>query len=173
MAQVFPDTVKLYYEESKAARAQIESLLDKYRSNTSTLLTLATAAVAFFGFSTGPRQPVFYWLAIGCYLLAVATSFLIFVPIPMRMNVAHDTAEELFVPPPITPAKMYYDYARGHQDAIAHAQTIVGSRFGIATRFRVLIAAIGLLIVTASLSVIFGAQHALQPTHIIIDRSSS
>jgi hypothetical protein len=106
MAQVFPDTVKLYYEESKAARAQIESLLDKYRSNTSTLLTLATAAVAFFGFSTGPR---FYWLAIGCYLLAVATSFLIFVPIPMRMNVAHDTAEELFVPPPITPAKMYYD----------------------------------------------------------------
>src|SRR5271163_2023291 len=84
MAQVFPDTVKLYYEESRAARQQIESLVDKYRSNTATLLTLATAAVAFFGFSSGPRQPVFYWMAIGCYLVAMAASAFIFAPIQMR-----------------------------------------------------------------------------------------
>jgi hypothetical protein len=46
---VCPDTAKLYYEESKAARAQVEALLDKYRTNTSTLLALASAAVAFLG----------------------------------------------------------------------------------------------------------------------------
>jgi hypothetical protein len=32
MGRVCPDTVKLYYEESKAARAQVEALLDKYRT---------------------------------------------------------------------------------------------------------------------------------------------
>jgi hypothetical protein len=171
MAQVFPDAVKLYYEESKAAREQIESLVDKYRSNTATLLTLATAAVAFFGFSTGPRQPAFYWMAIGCYVLAMAASASIFVPMPMRINVAYDTGPELY-DPPLKPVKLYYDYALGHQDAIAHTQALVISRFGIATRFRVLIAALGLLIVSASLSTMFGAQHAPQPTHIIIDRSA-
>src|SRR5690349_12756584 len=118
MARVFPDTVKLYYEESKAARSQIEGLLEKYRSNASTLLALSTAAVAFFGFSTGPREVVFYWIAIAAYLVAVTMAFLIFKPIPMKINVAHDTARELFIPPPITPEKIYYDYARGHQDAI-------------------------------------------------------
>ena len=41
MAKVFLDTVKLYYEESKAAREQAEGLLEKYRTNTSTLLALA------------------------------------------------------------------------------------------------------------------------------------
>ena len=112
----FPDTVKLYYEESKAARGQIEGFLEKYRSNASTLLALSTAAVAFFGFSTGPRQVVFYWIAIGAYLLAVTSAFLIFKPIPMKINVAHDTAEELFIPPPITPEKIYYDYARGQSN---------------------------------------------------------
>ena len=54
MAKVFLDTVKLYYEESKAAREQAEGLLEKYRTNTSTLLALASAAVAFFGFLPDP-----------------------------------------------------------------------------------------------------------------------
>jgi hypothetical protein len=173
MAQVFPDTVKLYYEESRAARAQIEGLLEKYRGNTSTLLALSTAAVAFFGFSTGPRQPVFYWIAIGSYLLAVTMAMLIFKPIPMKINVARDTAQELFVPPPISPTKIYYDYARGHQDAISHAQAIVDGKFGVATRFRTLIAAIAVLIVAASFSVILGSEQPASPTHVIIDRSMS
>jgi hypothetical protein len=172
MVQMFLDTVKLFYEESKAAREQIEGLLDKYRSNSSTLLTLATAAVAFFGFSTGPREPVFYWIAIGCYLLAVVASVFIFVPMPVRMNAAYDTGAELLVAPPMTAAKIYYDYALGHQDAITHAQAVVGGRFGIANRFRLLIAAIALLIVAASLSVVFGAQDVPKPTHVIIDRVS-
>jgi hypothetical protein len=98
MAQVFLDTVKLYYEESKAAREQAEGLLEKYRTNTSTLLALAPATVAFFGFSTGPRQLVFYWISIGFYLLAVAISFLIFKPIPMKLNVAYNTAEQSSIP---------------------------------------------------------------------------
>jgi hypothetical protein len=171
VAEVFLDTVKLYYEESKAARVQVEGLLDKYRTNTSTLLALASAAVAFFGFSTGPRQPVFYWISIGFYLLAVATAFFIFVPIPMKVNVAYNTAAELIVEPPIIPPKIHYDYAVGHQEAIEHALKAMDGRFGIATRFRVLIVAIAVLIVSASLSVVLGAQPAPNPTHIIIDRS--
>ena len=120
MATVYLDTVKLYYEESKAAREQVESLLDRYRTNTSTLLALSTAAVAFFGFSTGPRQP-FYWIAIAIYLLAVFMSFFIFVPIPMKVNVGYNTGDELALGPPMVPEKIYYDYALGHQDAITTA----------------------------------------------------
>ncbi len=68
MAKVFLDTVKLYYEESKAAREQAEGLLEKYRTNTSTLLALASGTVAFFGFSTDPGSSCsigFDWLLCG------------------------------------------------------------------------------------------------------------
>jgi hypothetical protein len=173
MATVYLDTVKLYYEESKAARQQVESLLDKYRTNTSTLLALSTAAVAFFGFSTGPRQPVFYWVTIAVYLFAVFTAFFIFVPIPTKVNVAYNTGDELALGPPMVPEKIYYDYALGHQDAITHALKVLDGKLGIATRFRILIAAIATLIVAASLSVVFGAQDTPGPTHVIIDRGSS
>jgi hypothetical protein len=172
MAQVFLDTVKLFYEESKAARAQVEGLIDGYRTNTSTLLALASAAVAFFGFSSGPRQPVFYWIAIGSYLVAVATSFFIFKPIPTKVNVAFDTAHYLGAGHQILPAKIYYDYACGHQDAIGYALAVMDGKYGIANRFRLLVAAIALLIISASLSVVFGSQDSPGPTHIIIDRSS-
>lgn len=176
MAEVFLDTVKLYYEESKAARQQVEGLLDKYRANTSTLLTLGSAAVAFFGFSAGPRQPAFYAVAIVSYLVAVVVSLLIFVPIPMRLNVAYNTADQLDVAPPIGPEKIYYDYAVGHQEAIqAGLRVIEGTRLGVANRFRLLMVAIAVLIVAASLSVVFGAEHAAppEPTHVIIDKEAS
>ena len=172
MAEVWPDTVELYYEESKAARAQIEALLDKYRTNTSTLLALASAAVAFFGFYTGPRQQFCYWISIGSYVLAVATSFLIFKPIPTRINVAFNTARKLGKTETILPTKLYYDYARGHQDAIAYEGKVLDGTLGIATRFRVLIVAIVVLIVSASLSVALGSEQAASPTHVIIDRSN-
>ncbi len=127
---------------------------------------------AFFGFSTGPRQPAFYWTSIVFYALAVAVSFLIFVPIPTKVNVAYDTARELArAAAPIIPAKLYYDYAAGHQDAINDALKILDGRFGIATRFRTLIVAIAVLIVSASLSVALGTEHAPSPTHVIVDRS--
>jgi len=172
MGGVCPHTVKLYFEESKAARVQVEALLDKYRTNTSTLLALASAAVAVFGFSSGPRQPAFYWISIVFYVLAVALSFLIFMPIPTKVNVAYDTARELeTAAAPIIPAKLYYDYARGHQDAINDALRIMDGKFGIATRFRTLIIAIAALIVSASLSVALGTEHALGLTHVIVDRS--
>lgn len=154
VAQVRLDTIKLYYEESKAARALVEGQIDKYRANTSTLLALASAAVAFFGFSTGPRQSVFFWIAIASYLVAVVTSFFIFKPIPAKVNVAFDTADHLGE---MLPEKLYYDYARGHQDAIGHALAVLDGKFGVATRFRLLVAAIALLILSASLSVVLGA----------------
>lgn len=103
---VCPDTAKPFYEESKAARAQVEALLDKYRTNTSTLLALASAAVAFFGFSNGPRQQFFYWISIGFYVLAVVAAFLISMPRPTKVNVAYNTAGELGMPPSIIAAKL-------------------------------------------------------------------
>jgi hypothetical protein len=44
-------------------------------------------------------------------------------------------------------------------------------RFGIATRFRALIVAIAVLIVSASLSVALGSEQTPNPTHVIIERS--
>jgi len=69
MAKVFLDTVKLYYEESKAAREQAEGLLEKYRTNTSTLLALALGSGCFLWvFYRTPAARVlldFDWLLCG------------------------------------------------------------------------------------------------------------
>jgi hypothetical protein len=69
------------------------------------------------------------------------------------------------------PAKIYYDYAVGHQAAVKHALNAMDGRFGIATRFRALIVAIAVLIVSASLSVALGSEQTPNPTHVIIERS--
>ena len=103
----FSRYVKLYHEESKAAREQAEGLLEKYRTNMWTLLALASQQLLFLGFSTGPRQLVFYWISIGFFMMAVAISFLIFKPIPMKLNVAYNTARGLAVRPLVMPAKIY------------------------------------------------------------------
>jgi hypothetical protein len=93
------------------------------------------------------------------------------MPRPTKVNVAYNTAGELQVPPPIIPAKLYYDYAVGHQDAIEHENMAINARFGVANCFRGLVTAIGLLIVSASLSVALGSEQAPNPTHVIVDRS--
>lgn len=131
---------------------------------------MSTAAAAFFGFSTGARQAVFHWIAIGSYLLAVTMAVLIFKPVPMKINVAHDTARELFVPPSMTPTQIYYEYACDRQDAILHAGAIMDGKLGIATRFRTLIAAIAVLIVSASLIVVLGSEQPVSPTHVIVEK---
>lgn len=78
------------------------------RTNSSALLAVSTGAVAFFGFSSGPRQPQFYWVAVGAYLAAVVLALLICVPIPSRVNVAYDTKEQLVIPPSMTRTKIYF-----------------------------------------------------------------
>jgi len=77
----------------------------------------------------------------------------------------------LAVRPLVMPAKIYYDYAVGHQAAVKHALNAMDGRFGIATRFRALIVAIAVLIVSASLSVALGSEQTPNPTHVIIERS--
>jgi hypothetical protein len=44
-------------------------------------------------------------------------------------------------------------------------------KYGIASRFRALIIAIAVLIVSASLSVALGTEQPPNPTHVIVDRS--
>jgi hypothetical protein len=168
-ADVFLDTLKLFYEESKIAREKVEVLVEKYRSNTSTLLALATAAVAFFGFSEGPRQPVWYVVAMVGYGIAVAVAFWIYAPAPILANVAYDTQEALFADDAFTPSEIYYAYAMGHQEAIKFARDGVMKTFGVANRFRLLIFAIALLVIAASLSVALGSPQPTHPTHIVID----
>ncbi|WP_157531235.1 hypothetical protein [Mycobacterium sp. IS-1496] len=167
------ETLKLYHQESKTARERVEGLIDKYRANTSTLLALATAAVAFFGFSDGPRQQGWYVTAVVAYGVAVAMAFWIFAPIPLRLNPAHNTRAALFEDPgrPLTPEEIYYGYAVGHQEAITEGLKNCTGPFGLANRFRALIGAIALLVVAASLSVAFGAAAPTPPTHVIIDRT--
>lgn len=171
VTSVHLDTVRLYYEESNAARQQVEGLLEKYRANASTLLALASAAVAFFGFSSGPRQAACYWISIVAYLSAVALAFSIYVPLPWRVNVAYNTLKGLKATP-ILPEKAYLDYAQGHQEAINHALKVLDGKFGVANRFRTLIVAIAVLIVAASLSVNLGNPATREPTRVIVERST-
>lgn len=168
-AEVFLDTLKLYYEESKVAREKVEGLVQKYRSNTSTLLALATASAAFFGFSQGPRQQVWYVVALAGYGIAVAVAFWIYAPASIMSNVAYDTQEALFTADALTPSEIYYAYAVAHQEAIKYAQNDVMKTFGVANRFRLLISAVAVLVIAASLSVALGSPQPTHPTHIVID----
>lgn len=169
---VLLDTLELYREESKAARDKVEGVLAQYRANTSTMLALATAAVAFFGFSTGPRQQVWYIVAMAAYLCAVGLAFSIYAPTAVLVNVAADTQEALFADPdhPLLPEEIQYGYAVGHQEGIAAAIATVTGRFGLANRFRALILAIAVLVVAASASVAFGTTAPATPTRVVIEK---
>lgn len=170
---MYLDTLKLFYEESKAARGQLEGLVERYRANTSTVLAIATAAVAFFGFSDGPRQPLLYWTAIAAYIAAAVLALWIYAPMPSKVNVAYNTADVLADSDgwgPLTPLQIYYDYARGHQDACRTALTNVTRSGGLAQRFRMLIVAVAVLVVAASGSVMFGKSEPTAPTRVIVEQ---
>lgn len=173
-ADVDLETVKLYREESKAARDKVEGLLDKYRANTSTLLALATAAVAFFGFADGPRDKTWYLIAVIAYIVAVGIAIWIYKPTQVSVNVANDTRDAIFadVDHPFTPQEINYAYAVAHQNAIAEGIATVAGRFGLAHRFIALIVAIAVLVVAASLSVTFGSSAPTPATHVVIERGS-
>jgi hypothetical protein len=173
-ADVDLETVKLYREESKAARDKVEGLLDKYRANTSTLLALATAALAFFGFADGPREATCYVIAVVAYIVAVGVAIWIYLPTPVLVNAASGTQEAIFSDPdhPFTPEEINYAYATAHQEAIAEGIATVTDRWGLANRFVGLIVAIAVLIVAASLSVTLGESAPPAPTHVIIEKGA-
>lgn len=135
------------------------------------MLAVATAAVAFFGFADGPRQSAAYYVAFGCYGMALTMSFWIFAPKSVVVNVAYDTQAELFANPtrPLTPSDVYYGYAVGHQNAIELALKNIGGWRGLSARFRVLVVAIAAMVAAAAMSVAIGSKEPPQPTHVIVE----
>jgi hypothetical protein len=87
--KIYPDTAKLFFEESGKARTWIDDLLKQYRTNTTAVLALATGAATFFGFENSAKG---WWFAaaIAAYAGAALLSASILWPRNWAYNVAHD-----------------------------------------------------------------------------------
>jgi hypothetical protein len=49
MPAMYPETVQLFYDESKAARQGLDEVIRQYRTNTTAVVAFATGAATFFG----------------------------------------------------------------------------------------------------------------------------
>jgi hypothetical protein len=164
VAPIYPGSIDLFYEESKGARAVMDALLIRYRTNTTTILGLATGAATFFGFSSSPKG-IFFVLALAAYGVATLVSIAIYWPTAWRVNVAHDVAAGLLATT-LTPAKLKWDLALGHQKAIAQSVALVQGWRGQASKFRVLLFATSLVVIFAGVNVYVESQHtATNTTH--------
>jgi hypothetical protein len=115
---LYPGAVSVFYEESKASRESLGEMLTQYRSNTTTLVALATGAATFFSLSTSAKGPL-YVLALVSYGVAAFAAAVIYAPKVWIRNVAHDVEAALRSGKAITATKMKFDLAVGHQAAIA------------------------------------------------------
>ena len=90
------------------------------------------------------------------------------------MNVAHDVADEL-QKKTLPPTKLRWNLALGHQAAIAQSIKLVQGWRGQAAKFRVLLLATSLVVIFAGTNVYLEsrAPHAVQPTHIVIDKDKT
>lgn len=163
------ESVKLFYEESKAARTVMDELLIRYRTNTTAVLALATGAATFFGFSDSPKGP-FFIASLVAYGLATFLAIAIYWPTRWRVNAVYDAAAVL-QSKTVSPTKMYWDLALGHQQAIEASMRLVESRFGRAARFRALLFATSLVVIFAGVNVYQQSQFPdiSTPTRIVIE----
>lgn len=170
-AEVYPASIEIFYNESKAARDAVDQLLLRYRTNTTAVLALATGAATFFGFATSPKGP-FFIASLVSYGIATLLAVAIYWPSSWRVNVAYDVEERLDRPPPLRPTKLRWDLARGHQQAIAENTKLINGWHGQASKFRVLLLATSLVVIFAGVNSYIGSQSptTVQPTHIIIDK---
>lgn len=169
--QVYPASVEIFYNESKAARDVMDQLLLRYRTNTTAVLALATGAATFFGFANSPKG-LFFIASLASYGVATLFAVAIYWPSSWRVNVAYDVEDRLSKPPPKRPTELRWDLARGHQQAIAESIKLVGGWRGQASKFRVLLLATSLVVIFAGVNSYLGSQHptTIQPTHIVIDK---
>jgi hypothetical protein len=151
MPPMHADSLKIFYEESKAANEDLHDLLKQYRANTTTVLTLATAAATFFGFEDSPKGG-FYVAALAAYAVAALLAASIYWPTTWRVNVAGDVGDALATGPPLTPSKLMYDLATGHQEAYQLNATKIKGRFGRAKRFIALIFMTSAVVILASIN---------------------
>jgi hypothetical protein len=151
------DAVKLFYEESKSARKDLDDLCDRYHSNTTIVLALATGATTLFGFSNSVKGTLFV-LAIVTYGIGASMALTIYWPVAWKYNVAHDVDAKLqSIGDKLTLGKMYYDLARGHQEAIDVATVMIGGKGGKGKWFRGISGRFRVLVGMATLTVIFAA----------------
>ena len=168
-APMYPESVTVFYEESKAARTVMDELLIRYRTNTTTVLALATGAATFFGFSDSPKG-VFFVLSLAAYAVATFLAVAIYWPTPWRVNVAYDVGDGL-QKSALTPTKLRWDLALGHQAAVAQSIELVQGRWGQAVKFRALLCATSLVVIFAGINVYQQSWHSTPaaPTHVILD----
>ncbi len=141
MASLWPDTTKVFFDESKAAREQVDTL-DEYRSNTTKVLALATGALTLYGIEDGTKG-AWFLAAVIAYGLAAVAAVSVYAPVRWTVNVAHDmvTREKgkLRTSDPIfdmkTSVAQYY-LGRGHQIAIRTNLDRLEKWNGPARRFR-------------------------------------
>jgi len=169
-AAVSPASVAIFYEESKTAHDVMDQVLVRYRTNTGAALALATGAATFFGFSNSPKG-LFFAFALFFYGVAALAAIAIYWPAALRVNVAHDVGARFAKQPPLVSTKLQFDLAESHQEAIEKSRIQVGRRWGLANKFRILLAATSLLVVSAGINSYLESrrQTAIQPTHIIVD----
>ncbi|WP_141751428.1 hypothetical protein [Rhodococcus sp. 1139] len=174
--QVSPASIQLFYEESKSARTLIDSALEKYRANTTTVLALATGATAFFGLSSSTKNELLYVSSLVAYGAAVFVALSIYLPTKRKVNVAYDTESIVNsnTGPAIPLTKFHWDYALGHQKAVSDGISLISGWRGLRSRFTILTSLTGLVVILAGLSIAFQPDaETPKPTHIVIERISS
>lgn len=149
---MYPKTVELFYSESKAAREALDETYKQYRSQTTTVLALATGAAAFFGFEDSSKGG-WYVAALVAYGVGALLAALIFLPKKWLVNPAHDFQAVLSSPsvPNLSPTKATYDMAVAHQVAFATNRNTVEN---VARLYRGLVAATALVVILAGVNVV-------------------
>lgn len=169
VASVHPDTVELFFTESKNASDELGDALKNYRSNVVTVLAVATGAAAFFGFDKSSKG-VFYALALGAYAAAALAAIPILWPFEWKTNPASDFKAALADQPGMIKTKAQYDLAVAYQAIWQHNEKLIRS---ISRWFQIttLLAVAVVLLAGINATV----QHPAvpdKPTHIVIDRQA-
>ncbi|KQU55495.1 hypothetical protein ASG84_22100 [Rhodococcus sp. Leaf278] len=163
-----PETVELFYNESKSAADEIKAVIPSFRTNATVVLAIATGAAAFFGFDDASKQPILAYLALGSYAAAAVAAACIFLPKTVAYNVGRTSYDYVYPSDRNNvPAKgdLQLDYARQWQSGITATAASVKS---VASYFTWLVVLVVAAVIFAGLSVTYGPETTPQPTEITI-----
>jgi hypothetical protein len=167
MPAMYPETVAVFYQESKAAREGLDDVIKQYRTNTTAVLALATGAATFFGLEQSVKGP-FYVAALAAYGVAVLVAAMIYLPWSWVRNAAHDMGDALTDPAvgPISVAKAHFDLALAHQEGFRKNLTSIVK---VSRLYRVLLAMTALVIILAGVNTTQEEPDAPdEPTRVIL-----
>lgn len=168
MAQVDPAAMKVFYDESKAVSDALVDLLAEYRSNTTKVLALSTAALTLFGFEDSDKGAAF-WAALVFYAVGVGLALWIYWPVRFRTNEVKDLPDAVAAGTPLPVAKVHFDLGRAHQAAFAENNGRLTSKFGLPKRFSALILASASVVVLGGINTAISEPAAPPgPTEIVL-----